>query len=135
MKIYIGNQEVQDSSIQKILDVQTLQYVADNNECNQIIVDNNLRRVNQDQLYQVAQIIVSKLRIDGRLIINDIDSDLLGFYLYKNGDGDKIAKTFFPASNFLTYQQVVSIFNSLGLTLIGKNIQGLNFIVEFIRSK
>lgn len=135
MKIYIGNQEIQDSSIQKISDVQTLQYVADNNECNQIIVDNNLRRINQDQLYQTAQIIVSKLRIDGRLIINDIDSDLLGFYLYKNGDSNKIAQMFFPASNFLTYQQVVGMFNSLGLTLVNKNIQGLNFIVEFIRSK
>ena len=135
MKIYIGNQEVQDSSIQKISDVQTLQYVADNNECNQIIVDNNLRKINQDQLYQTAQTIVSKLRMDGRLIINDIDSDLLGFYLYKNGDSDKIAQIFFPASNFLTYKQVVSMFNSLGLTLINKNIQGLNFILEFIRSK
>lgn len=134
MKVYIGNQEVDKDVFKSINTVELIQYIADDSECTEIILDNALRVVNTQNLSAAATLIKSKMRTGCRLLVNDLDFDLLCFFYQKNNDLNETNKILIPSNTLLNIDLVMALFQSVGLELISKNINGLNFILEFRRT-
>jgi hypothetical protein len=134
MKIYIGNQEIDESVFKKIKNVELISYIADDSECTEIVIDNALRTVSMNDLNNRAALIRSKMRLGSKLVVNDIDFDLLSFHQYKNTDIVQANQFLFPCSSVLNMDLVISLFQSVGLEVVSKTFNGLNFVLEFRRS-
>lgn len=134
MRIYIGNQEIDESVFKKIKNVELISYIADDSECTEIVIDNALRMVSMSDLNNRAALIRSKMRLGSKLVINDIDFDLLCFHQYKNTDIAQANQFLLPCSSVLNMDLIISLFQSVGLEVVSKAFNGLNFVLEFRRS-
>jgi len=134
MKVYIGNQEVDTNIFKSAKNIELIKYLADDSECTEIILDNALRDVKTQDLGACASLIRSKMRNGCKLLINDLDFDLLCFFYQKSNDLNEANKILIPSNTLLNIDLVIALFQSVGLELISKNINGLNFILEFRRA-
>jgi hypothetical protein len=124
MKVYIGNKLIEDQSFKSITDIDMLKYIADDGECTAIVIDGNLRKMTLGEVNQAVALAVQKLRIDGDLIISDIDFDLLS-YVYKRNpnilDLNNMAANAGGFKSFLTHDlvsQMISNYKNLNLNSV-----------------
>ena len=79
MKVYIGNRVIENQDFKSLTDVDMLKYIADDSECTSIVLDGVLKGLSLSQIAPTIDLVVSKLRSGGELIINDLDFDLIVF--------------------------------------------------------
>ena len=133
MKIYIGNQQLEDKSFASIQRIETLEVICDDSECTELLLDNVLHKYTLDNLNDIVKLIVKKIRINSKIVITDIDFELLMFNYANTGDLLQLNQYGCPCESMLTMDYVIELFASHGLQLKVKNYNSLNFILEFQR--
>lgn len=135
MKIYIGNREIADESYKKTNDPEALNYMADDSECMAIALDNVLSKTDLDKIAKIISLAAKKLRIGGKLIINDVDFDLLNFVYSKNPnpmDLNKLVDSIGGLRSILTYQLMISMIQSqTSLVLDSIKLNNVEFKLEY----
>ena len=138
MKIYIGNREISDESYKKISDPEALTYMADDSECMAIALDNVLSKIDLDNITKIINLASKKLRTGGKLIINDVDFDLLHFVYSKNPnpmDLNKLVDNVGGLRSILTYQLMMSIIESqTPLVLDSIKLNNIEFKLEYSKN-
>jgi hypothetical protein len=137
MKVYIGNRKFNDESFKVITEPEILSYVAEDSECTTIVFDNVLTKLKVEDVVSVVNTAVKKLRINGLLVINDIDFDLLT-YLYTRNPNLQELNALVSGINgfksFLSSDLVKDFMNSFpSLKLGGASLSNLEFKLEYIR--
>ena len=136
MKIYIGPKNLEDKSYKCISDVSILEYVSEDSECNLIVLDGVFRKNNIDKYSEIVQLVCKKLRINGTLIVVDIDFDLLAYAYSKIGNIQELNKSVFTTDiqSFLTYDILLNIFQSVSnVSLVKSSMQNIEFNMEFVK--
>lgn len=131
MKIYIGNQELEDKSFKTIKQIETLDILCDDSECTELLLDNILHMYSINTLKDIAALAMKKIRINGKIVITDIDFELLIFSYQNTGDLNQLNQYLCPCVSILTMDSVIEAFLSQGFQLKMKNYNSLNFIIEF----
>ena len=85
MKIILSHTDPESKSHVWVKDISDLDEVADNNEATEIIVDSFLSAFNFESLGYILQKIVSKMRLNSKLVIYQKDIDLLSYRYNKTG--------------------------------------------------
>ena len=138
MKIYIGNRDINDNSYKTINEPQIINYIAEDSECNVIVLDGILRKLGIDQVLQTIDLVNKKLRIGGILKIVDIDFDLLVYRYGKSKNLVELNRAIFAPSeirSFLSIDLIKEIIQQYPkLQLQALNIQNIEFDVEFKRN-
>ena len=138
MKIYIGNREIADESYKKISDPEALSYMADDSECMAIALDNVLSKIDLDKIANIISLAAKKLRTGGKLIINDVDFDLLHFVYSKNPnpmDLNKLVDSVGGLRSILTYQLMISMIQSqTSLVLDSIKLNNVEFKLEYSKN-
>lgn len=137
MKVYIGNRKLNDESFKVITEPEILNYVAEDSECTTIILDNALSKLKIDDVINTINTTVKKLRINGLLVINDIDFDLLT-YLYTRNPNLQELNTLVGGINgfksFLSSELIKDFMNNFpNLKLGGGSLSNIEFKLEYIR--
>jgi hypothetical protein len=137
MKVYIGDNQLNDETYKTIKDQGVLKYVADDSECTVIVMDGILRRLNLDSVLITIDDAVKKLRLGGKLKIIDIDFDLLTHVYKKVGNIADLNKAVFSSSevrSFLTYELVLEILSKYPkLEVSAVNLKNIEFDIEVTR--
>ena len=112
-----------------------LRYIADDSECNTIILDGVIKSLKISEIPSVVDMVVSKLRNGGDLVINDIDFDLLIFAHNKVSDLFELNKMIESTGGFnsvVTYQFVLDLFNRYNqLKLISMDLNNIEFRIAY----
>jgi hypothetical protein len=137
MKIYVGNREIQEQDFKKTAEVKVLGVLADDSECTNIVFDNVLSKYPISELQSNIQLAITKLRIGGTLLINDIDFDML-VYLYRKSpnivDLNNSMANFGGFKSFLTNDLISEIMkNYPELKIQSSSFTGIEFRLEFVR--
>ena len=85
MKIILSHTDPQSKSHVWVKDFSTLDAVVDNNEATEIIIDSFLSAFNFESLGYILDKIVSKMRLNSKLVIYQKDIDLLAYRYNKTG--------------------------------------------------
>lgn len=90
MKIYISANEPTTKDYIHVSNIMTLDTVSLDNEANEIIIENYLSQFSQEEIEPLLKKILTKLRLNGALVIvdNDIDTAVMK---YDRGDIDLVA--------------------------------------------
>lgn len=135
MKVYIGNRSIKDENFKSLGDVSMLRYIADDSECNTIILDGVIKSLKISEIPSVVDMVVSKLRNGGDLVINDIDFDLLIFAHNKVSDLFELNKMIESTGGFnsvVTYQFVLDLFNRYNqLKLTSMDLNNIEFRIAY----
>jgi hypothetical protein len=137
MKVYIGDNQLNDETYKTIKDPGILKYIADDSECTVIVLDGTLRKLNLDSVLIVLDEAVKKLRLGGKLKIIDIDFDLLTHVYKKVGNIADLNKAVFSSSevrSFLTYElilEILSKYSKLEMSMV--NLKNIEFDIEATR--
>jgi len=137
MKVYIGNRNFNDESFKVITEPEILSYIAEDSECNTIIIDNSLSKLKFADAVNTISIAVTKLRTNGVLIINDIDFDLLTYLYSRNPNLQELNNLVSGINGFKSFlsndliKQIMSNFPNLSLK--GSVLNNLEFRLEYIR--
>ena len=137
MKVYIGNRKFNDESFKVITEPEILSYVAEDSECTTIIFDNVLTKLKIDDVVNVINVAVKKLRTNGLLIINDIDFDLLTYLYTRNPNLQELNALVSGINGFKSFlssdlvKNFISTFPNLKLG--GASLSNLEFKLEYIR--
>lgn len=138
MKLYVGTREIVDESYKKISDPDMLNYIADDSECTTIVLDNVCSKLDMDSVVKNLVTASKKLRIGGKLILSDIDFDLINYVYSKNPnpmDLNKLINSIGGIRSILTYQLLVSIIESqTPLTLDSVKLSNIEFKLEYTRN-
>lgn len=138
MKIYIGNRNINDNSYKTVSEPQIINYIADDSECNVIVLDGVLRKLSINEVAQIIALANRKLRIGGILKIVDIDFDLLVYVYGKSGNLVDLNNAIFAPSgikSFLSVDLLKEIMQQYPkLQLQAMNIQNIEFDMEFKRN-
>jgi hypothetical protein len=136
MKIYIGKNEVPEE-FKKISEPGILNYVADDSECEIIVLDGVLKKMSIDNIPNYLLLARKKLRLNGILTVKDLDFDIASYVHQKNSDLAGINKAIFQngaVESVFNFEYILQILtNNTGLELQVKNIEGLDFILTFRR--
>lgn len=137
MKVYIGNRNFNDESFKVITEPEILSYIAEDSECNTIIIDNSLSKLKLADAVNAISVAVAKLRTNGVLIINDIDFDLLTYLYSRNPNLQELNNLVSGINGFKSFlsndliKQIMSNFPNLSLK--GSLLNNLEFRLEYIR--
>jgi len=138
MKIYIGQRKLDDPSFKCITEIEMLKYIADDSECTTIVLDGVLKKYGFSQLNKILSLAYSKLRIDGELVISDIDFDLLLFAYRKIGNLEELNKMVESIGGFqcfITYEYLKDTIKSIpSLRLVGTDIDNIEFRLSYKRT-
>jgi hypothetical protein len=137
MKVYIGNRTFNDESFKIITEPEILSYVAEDSECTTIIFDNVLTKLKFEDVISTLNMAITKLRLNGLLIINDVDFDLLN-YLYTRSPDLKSLNDLVSGINgfksFLSSELIKDAMNNFpNMKLGGASLSNLEFKLEYIR--
>lgn len=127
MKVYIGNRNIQDENFKCITDLDILKYIADDSECTAIVIDGCLKNLKLSELQSGLETAIKKLRINGDLVINDIDFDLLLYAYAKNSDLvelNTMVENIGGFKSLLTYQfilEILKLYPNISLSTIDLN--------------
>jgi len=138
MKIYVGTREITDESYKKISDPDALSYISDDSECMAIVLDNALSKLDMHAISNTLRLAIQKLRIGGKLIINDIDFDLVHFVYSKNpnpADLNKLVDSVGGLRSIITYEIVMSILQSNSQLLLNSiKLNNIEFNLEYSKN-
>lgn len=138
MKIYIGNAQINDESYKAITEPTVLNYLAEDSECNVIVLHKVLTKNNLNEILNILNLCYKKLRIGGTLKIIDIDFDLLCYVYRKNGNLIELNNAIFEGEmrSFITRELLIGLIQNyhsdLGQPSLSK-IQNIEFDLEFVR--
>lgn len=138
MKVYIGNQQVNDESYRSITEPSILNYIAEDSECNVIVLNGVLRKHNINDVAKVLSLCHKKLRIGGILKIIDLDFELLMYAYKRNGNLLALNNGIFDSEmrSLLTLDFIKDFvsqnFKDLGPP-VASRIQNIEFDLEFTR--
>lgn len=138
MKVYIGNREIEnDKSFKCLKDITLLNTIADDSECTNIILDGVLRKYTLSEIGNVLNLVISKLRLNGELIISDLDFDLIIFAHKKLAnlvELNKMVESIGGFKSFLTYELVSEIVKTNPrINLVSADINNIEFKLVFKR--
>lgn len=138
MKIYIGNRSVDDQTYKNLTEVEMLKYIADDSECTSIILDGVLKTLTISEIPSVINLVISKMRSNGHLIISDIDFDLLVFAHKKLNnlqELNKMVENFGGFKSFNTYETIVDLMKTYqNFALQSADINNLEFRLTYKKS-
>lgn len=113
MKIYIGQRQINTEENFKVIpSPEVLEYLVEDAECETIILDTCLSKYPIGQSVEFLKLALRKLRINGEIIINDIDFDLF-CYLYSIKQNDITA-----------INKLLTEIGPMGSVLTGESLQG-----------
>jgi hypothetical protein len=137
MKIYIGDKDISDESYKKITEVQILNFIAEDSECTNIVLDNILRKFQLNELVAAMQLVAKKTRLGGVISIVDIDFDLLCYVYRKNANLIALNQAVMTAGgfkSFLSNSLIVALLKELpGFKLVSAQANNIEFRVEIQR--
>jgi hypothetical protein len=135
MKVYIGNKKIETDAYKIITEYKILEYLADDSECTEIIIDGVLRQLSIEEVEQCIALSVKKLRSSGSIKIVDIDFDLMTYAYKKLGNINNLNSSIFKNSSiksFLTNDLVIDMFrNYPNVFPFRIEVQNIEFIMEF----
>ena len=87
MKIILSNRKPSESNHIWVSDISSIDLFVDDSESTEIIIDSMLTSFPYAELESVLSKIVSKLRINGRIIVYEKDIDMICYHYTKMGMG------------------------------------------------
>ena len=122
MKIILSNRKPSESNHIWVSDISSIDLFVDDSEATEIIIDSMLTLFPYIELGPVLSKVMSKLRINGRIIIYEKDIDMICHYYNKMGMGvqdinDLLFETSGSISSVLNIETVVDRLKDLGLTI------------------
>lgn len=138
MKLYIGNRTINDESFKSVKDLEVVNYMAEDGECDVVILDQSLTRYDMNYLESVISQVKAKVKLGGTLIINDIDFDLLSYYYSKNNnikDINSLAIQIGGFKSFITMELIKSILSQFSdVTVLQMEYNNLEFKIVVQRN-
>lgn len=138
MKIYIGNRSVDSPEYKNLTEVEMIKYIADDSECTSIILDGVLKNFGISEIPGILNLVISKLRNQGELIISDVDFDLLIFAHKKLNnllDLNRMVESSGGFKSFITYESITEMLSGYNnISLITVNINNLEFRLQYRKS-
>lgn len=135
MKIYIGNRTVDSPEYKNLTEVEMIKYIADDSECTSIILDGVLKNFSASEIPSILDLVISKLRNQGELIISDIDFDLLVFAHKKLNnlpELNKMIESFGGFKSFVTRESISEMFKLYrNISLVSIDITNLEFRLKY----
>mgnify|MGYP003132848803 CR=1 FL=1 len=123
MKIILSHTDPESKSHTWISDISTIDSIVDNNEATDIIVDSFLSAFNFESLGHILQKIVSKMRLNSKLVIYQKDIDLLSYKYNKTGMS-------LTDMNSVLFEDSPSIGCVLNTDAITEIVKGSNLTIE-----
>ena len=122
MKIILSNRKPSESNHIWVSDISSIDLFVDDSEATEIIIDSMLTLFPYIELDPILSKVMSKLRINGRIIIYEKDIDMICHYYNKMGMGvqdinDLLFDTSGSISSVLNIETVVDRLKGLGLTI------------------
>jgi hypothetical protein len=122
MKVIISHKNPQQNSHTWIQDISTLDVLVDDAEATEIIVDCALCTFNFANIGGILNKIISKLRLDGKIIIYEKDIDIVCYTYNKSGmniqDLNSLIFEEVPAvASFLNTEVISDLLTQAGLTI------------------
>ena len=130
MKIILSNSKPADSSHVWVSNISSIDLFVDDSESIEIIIDSMLTSFSYVELGSILSKVVSKLRINGKIIIYEKDIDMICHHYNKMGmDVQDINNLLFDTSG--------SIASVLNIETIADRLKGLGLTIEeqFISSE
>ena len=130
MKIILSNSKPADSSHVWVSNISSIDLFVDDSESTEIIIDSMLTSFSYVELGSILSKVVSKLRINGKIIIYEKDIDMICHHYNKMGmDVQDINNLLFDTSG--------SIASVLNIETIADRLKGLGLTIEeqFISSE
>ena len=130
MKIILSNRRPSESNHIWVSDISSIDLFVDDSESTEIIIDSMLTSFPYTELESVLSKIVSKLRINGRIIIYEKDIDMICHHYNKMGmDVQDINDLLFDTSS--------SIASVLNAETLGESLKQMGLTIEeqFINSE
>jgi len=130
MKIILSNRRPSESNHIWVSDISSIDLFVDDSESTEIIIDSMLTSFPYAELESVLSKVVSKLRINGRIIIYEKDIDMICHHYNKMGmDVQDINDLLFDTSS--------SIASVLNAETLGESLKQIGLTIEeqFINSE
>ena len=138
MKLYIGNRTINDESFKSIKDLEVVNYIAEDGECEVLILDQSLTKYDINYVETMIGQAKAKVKLGGTLVINDIDFDLLSYYYSKNNNIKDINSLALQAGgfkSFVTMELVKSILSQFSdVTILQTEYNNLEFKIVVQRN-
>ena len=130
MKIILSNRKPSESNHIWVSDISSIDLFVDDSESTEIIIDSMLSSFPYAELESVLSKIVSKLRINGRIIVYEKDIDVMCYHYAKMGMGVQ-------DMNDLLFDASSSIASVLNTETIGESLKQVGLTIEekFINSE
>jgi|15BtaG_2_1085339.scaffolds.fasta_scaffold86058_2 ABC-type uncharacterized transport system YnjBCD ATPase subunit len=123
MKIILSNRKPSESNHIWVSDISSIDLFVDDSESTEIIIDSMLTSFPRSELGSVLSKIVSKLRINGRIIIYEKDIDIICHHYNKMGmDVQDINDLLFDTSS--------SIASVLNAETLGESLKQMGLTIE-----
>ena len=123
MKIILSNRKPSESNHIWVSDISSIDLFVDDSESTEIIIDSMLTSFPCSELGSVLSKIVSKLRINGRIIIYEKDIDIICHHYNKMGmDVQDINDLLFDTSS--------SIASVLNAETLGESLKQMGLTIE-----
>lgn len=117
-----------------ISDIALLEMMVEDNECNNIVVDSFLSNFHIENVKSVLEKILSKLRINGTIIITDVEADIMANDLLRSDiDLETFNSIIFSGDNtrsVLTIEYVRGCLMESGIEITRSYIEKNFFVVE-----
>lgn len=122
MKIILSNSKPADSSHVWVSNISSIDLFVDDSESTEIIIDSMLTSFSYVELGSILSKVVSKLRINGKIIIYEKDIDMICHHYNKMGmDVQDINDLLFDTSgsiaSVLNIETITDRLRELGLTI------------------
>jgi hypothetical protein len=134
MRVYIGDKKLDTDAYKIITEYKILEYIADDSECTEIIIDGVLRQLSIEEVEQCIALSVKKLRSSGSIKIIDIDFDLMIYAYKKLGNINNLNASIFKQSSiksFLTNSLIMDMFRPYtNIFPFRIETQNIEFIME-----
>lgn len=122
MKIILSNRKPSESNHIWVSDISSLDLFVDDSEATEIIIDSMLTSFPYVELSSVLNKAVSKIRINGRIIIYEKDIDMICHHYNKMGMGvqdinDLLFDTSGSIASVLNIETIVDRLKDLELTI------------------
>lgn len=138
MKLYIGNRTINDESFKSVKDLEVVNYIAEDGECDVLILDQSLTKYDINYIEAMIGQAKAKVKLGGTLIINDIDFDLLSYYYSKNNnikDINSLALQIGGFKSFITMELVKSMLSKFSdITVLQTEYNNLEFKIVVQRN-
>jgi hypothetical protein len=135
MKVYIGNRTIKDQDFKSVGDISMLKYIADDSECTAIVLDGVIKSLKFSEIPNIINMVFTKLRNGGDLVINDIDFDLLVYAHNKMAnlaEMNKMIESVGSLNCLVNYQFILDLFAPYSqLKLVSMELNNLEFRIAY----